>query len=122
MTHAAQNTVNGVASNGSDWVLDVVITDQNGDPLTGVDGDTWQFQIRSDERESSTVKTFSTGSTLTVTEAEGQTTLSIAIPQASISDLCGDYIIDIVSKATSGGRLTHRAHGQLTVKNAPIEF
>lgn len=122
-SHAAQNNVDGIASNGSDWVATVVLTDENGAQLTDVDADTWQMQIRENDTDTSALVTFSTADgTLTVTEGASETTLAIDVPQATIADLDGDYVIDVVSKAASGSRLTHRAHGNLTVRNAPIEF
>lgn len=121
-SHGAQNNVNGVISNGVTWYETVTLTDENGDPLTGVDADTWQFQFRSDPSSDSADLTLSTtGGTLTITEST-TTTMLINVPQASLSSLEGDYTADLVSKAASDGRLIHRAHGIVTFRNDPISF
>lgn len=121
-THAAQNTVTGLVSNGVTWVETIILTDEDGNQLTGVASDTWQFQFRCDPQNDSADLTLSTtDATLTVTEGATQTTLAISVPQDSLSALEGDYVADLVSK-TGAGVLTHRAHGTVTFRNDPIAF
>lgn len=121
-THAAQNTVSGLISNGATWSETVILTDQNGAQLTGVASDTWQFQFRLDPEASAAELTLSTtAGTLAVTEGASSTTLTILASQSSISALEGDYAADLVSK-TAGGTITHRAHGIVTFRADPIAF
>lgn len=121
-SHGAQNNVNGIISNGATWYETVLLTDENGDPLTGVDADTWQFQFRCDPSSDSADLTLTTADgTLTITEST-TTTMLINVPQASLADLDGDYTADLVSKAASDNRLIHRAHGTVTFRTDPIAF
>lgn len=121
-SHGAQNNVSGIISNGATWYETVVMTDQNGDPLTGVDADTWQFQFRCNPDSQSPDLTLTTADgTLTITEST-TTTMLINVPQASLANMVGDYTADLVSKAASDGRLTHRAHGLVTFRNDPVAF
>lgn len=122
-THAAQNTVTGLVSNGVTWVETVILTDQDGAQLTDVDADTWQFQFRADPESDSADLTLTTADgTLTVTEGASQTTLAINCAQSSLTNLEGDYVADLVSKAVADSRLTHRAHGIVTFRSDPIAF
>lgn len=119
----AQNTVSGAISNGVTWYEDVLLTDETGAQLTGVDSDTWQFQFRKDRCNASADLTLSTADgTLTINEGDSATILEIRVPQPSLSGLCGDYFADLVSKAESDGRLIHRAHGIITFVYEPIAF
>ena len=121
--HAAHNTVSGVVSNGVTWVETVILTDQDGNQLTGVASDTWQFQFRCNEHNKATDLTLSTtDGTLTINEGDTQTTLNINVPQGTISGMCGDYVADLVSKAASDGTLTHRAHGLVTFRDSPVAY
>lgn len=121
--HAADNTVAGTVSNGATWYETFQIKDQNGDDVTGLSSDTFQFQFRCSERDDSAVLTLSTtAGTLSVAESSGVTTVTINVPAASLSSMEGDYIADLVSKAASDSRLTHRAHGVVTFRNDPISF
>lgn len=121
--HAADNTVGGVISNGATWYETFQVKDQNGDDVTGLTSDTFQFQFRCSEDDDSAELTLSTtDGTLSVSESGGVTTVTINVPQATIADMDGDYVADLVSKAASNSRLTHRAHGVVTFRNSPIEF
>jgi hypothetical protein len=121
--HAADNTITGVISNGVTWYETFQIKDQDGNDATGLDEDEWQLQFRCSERETSAVLTLSTtDGTLTIEEDDGVTTLTINVPQATINNMEGDYVADLVSKAASDDRLTHRGHGLVTFRNDPIEF
>lgn len=118
-SHAAQNTVSGIVSNGATWYETIVLTDENGDPLTGVDADLWEFRFRCDgDSDTADLTLTTTDGTLTVTEST-ETTLLINVPVASISNLVGDYVADLKSTASVGGRITHRAHGVVTFRNDP---
>jgi hypothetical protein len=120
--HAAQNSVTGTISNGVTWYETVILTDQDGVQLTGVDADIWQLQLRCDERSDTTDLVLSTSDgTLTITEGAEQTTMLIDCAQSRLDSLEGDYVIDIVSK-DSDGRLTHRAHGVITIQESPVAF
>ena len=122
-SHAADNHVTGVISNGATWYETFQIKDQNGDDVTGLTSDTFQFQFRSSEDDDSAELTLSTtAGTLSVAESDGVTTVTINVPQATISNMDGDYVADLVSKAASDSRLTHRAHGVVTFRNDPIAF
>lgn len=119
---SAQNTVTGLISNGATWIETILITDQDGAQVTGVDTDTWQFQFRCDpESESADLTLSTTDGTLTITEGDTQTTLAINCPQSRLSGLEGDYVTDLVSK-TVAGIITHRAHGTIVFRNDPIAF
>lgn len=121
--HGADNTVSGFISNGSTWVETILLTDQDGSPLTGIDSDEWRLQLREDEESTSAVLTLSTtDGTLDIAVETDRTLFSINVPQASLSDLEGDYVLDIVSKAASDETLRHIAHGVLTVRNDPIAY
>lgn len=119
--NAAQNIVSGFVSNGVTWVEDVLIVDGNGAQVTGISSDTFQFQFRKERDGASSLVLSTTAGTLTITEGATQTTLSINVPQSSLSALTGDYFADLVSK-TAGGTLTHRAHGIITFLYDPIAF
>ena len=122
-SHAAQNTVTGLISNGATWYETITLTDETGAQLTGVAADTWQFQFRADAGSDTADLTLSTvGGTLTVTEGASSTTLLINVPQATIDDMEGEYVADLVSKDSSDSRLTHRAHGIVTFRSDPIAF
>lgn len=121
--HGAQNNIAGVLSNGAAWYQTISLTDENGSPLTGVNADTWQFQFRCSSEDTSTILALSTtDGVLTVTEGADSTTMLINAPQSSLASMDGDYTVDLVSKAVSDGRLTHRAHGIVTFRNDPIAF
>lgn len=121
--HAADNTVSGTISNGATWYETFQIKDQNGDDVTGLTSDTFQFQFRaSEELDSADLTLSTTDATLAVSESGGVTTVTINVPQATISDMEGDYVADLVSKAASNSRLTHRAHGIVSFRNDPIAF
>lgn len=121
--HAADNTWTNVVSNGATWYESLRIKDQNGEDVTGLTSDTFQLQFRCNEEDDSSVLTLSTtAGTLSVAEADGVTTLTVNVPQATISSMDGDYIADLVSKAASDGKLTHRCHGVVTFTNSPIAF
>lgn len=128
--HGARSTITGTISNGVTWYEDVAITDENGNQVTGIDTDEFQLQIR-ENRDSTAIKTFSTtdgagfGSatdTLTINEGASTTTLEIRISQADIDSLCGDYFIDLVSKAAADDRLIHWGHGMVSFTEDPVEF
>lgn len=121
--HAADNTVSGIVSNGATWYATFQLKDQNGDDVTGLTSDTFQFQFRCSEDDDSAVLTLSTtDGTMSVAEDAGVTTVTVNVPAASLSSMDGDYIADLVSKAASDSRLTHRAHGVVTFRNDPISF
>jgi len=121
-THAAQATVSGLISNGATWYEVFALLDENGDPLTGVSADEWRFQFRCDPKDSSPSLTLTTtDGTLTIVEATA-TTLTINVPQDSLSALEGDYVADLVSKGAIDSRLIHRAHGIVTFRADPIAF
>lgn len=121
--HAADNHVTGTISNGATWYETFQVKDQNGDDVTGLTSDTFQFQFRCSEDDDNAELTLSTADgTLSVAEAGGVTTITINVPQATISDMDGDYVADLVSKASSDSRLTHRAHGIVSFRNDPIAF
>lgn len=119
--HAADNTVTGVISSGATWFETFQVKDQNGDNVTGLTADTFQFQFRCDEGDDSTKLVISTPTELSVSELNGATTVTINVPQSTISSMCGDYVADLVSKA-SDGKITHRAHGLVTFRNDPVSF
>lgn len=121
--HAADNTVTGVISNGATWFETFQIKDQSGNDVTGLTSDTFQFQFRCDEGDVSTKLVISTtGGELSVSELNGATTVTINVTQSTISSMCGDYVADLVSKAASDGKITHRAHGVVTFRNDPVAF
>lgn len=120
--NSAENRVDGEISNGADWYEECLLTDEDNDPLTGVAEDTWQFQFRKCEGEATDLVLSTTAGTLTVTEEAERTVLLINCPQTSLTNMCGDYIADLVSKDSSNSRLTHRAHGVVTFLKAPIAF
>ena len=122
-SHAADNTVTGVISNGATWYETFQIKDQNGDDVTGLSSDEFQFQFRCSGNDDNAVLTLSTtDGTLSIDESDGVTTVTINVPQSTISSMRGDYVADLVSKAASDSRLTHRAHGTVTFRNDPVAF
>lgn len=121
--HAADNTVSGIISNGVTWYEEFQVKDQNGDDVTGLTLDAFQFQFRcSEDRDESELTLSTADGTLSVAEAGGVTTITINVPQSTIADMEGDYVADLVSKAASNSRLIHRAHGVVTFRNDPIAF
>lgn len=119
--NSAENSVSGEVSNGATWYEECLLTDEDNEPLTDVDDHTWQFQFRKCEGDTAELTLSTTTGTLTVTEEAERTVLLINCPQSSLTNMCGDYIADLVSKAPSG-RLYHRAHGRVSFKNSPIAF
>lgn len=118
--HAADNTVSGVISAGATWSETATIKDQNGDDVTGLTGHSFQFQFRRCSDDSPDLTLSTAEGTLSISESEGVTTLTINVPQASLSSMCGDYIADLASK--TGSTITHRAHGIVTFRNDPVAF
>ena len=120
--HGAQNNLTGFISTGADWNEVITLVDQNGDQITSVSADSFQFQFRACEDETSATLTLSTAaSTLSITEG-ATTTVTIACPQTSLSAIEGDYVADLVSKDSVTSDLTHHAHGIVTFKTSPIAF
>lgn len=119
--HAAQQSLNGVISNGSTWSETITLVDANGDQITGVEAHTFQLSLKANRNDAAAELTLtSAASQLTVTVGASTTTLAILATQAVISNLEGDYICDLVSK--TGSTLTHRAHGTVTVGNDPVAY
>lgn len=120
--HAAQNDVSGRISNGVTWYEDVKLVDQDGNQITGVDLDIWQFQFRKIRTDAADLTLSTTAGTLTITEGATETILGIRAAQSVVSEMAGDYFADLVSKAASDDRLIHRAHGIVTFLDDPIAF
>ena len=121
--HSADNTVSGIISNGADWAETFTLVDETGAQVTGVSADTFQFQFRACEDETSATLTLSTtASTLSVSEGGSSTTITIDCPQSSLTNIEGDYVADLVSKDSVTSDLTHHGHGIVTFKNSPIAF
>lgn len=121
--HGATNTLSGFISNGADWNEVITLVGSDGTQVTGVSADSFQFQFRSCEDETSATLTLSTSaSTLSITEGGSSTTVTIACPQTSLTNLEGDYVADLVSKDSVTSDLTHHAHGIVSFKKSPIAF
>lgn len=60
---------------------------------------------------------------LTIIEDDGgnETILRVNVPYTTISGMCGDYIVDLVSKDPDE-KLTHWAHGTATFRQSPVSF
>lgn len=122
-SHFAMNTVTGGISNGATWVETITLVDEDGAALTGVAADEWRLTLRADEDQDTADLTLTNavGGELTVTEGT-TTTLDINCPQSSLDALDGDYVIDIVAKDSVTDKLTHYAHGLISVRNDPIAW
>lgn len=123
----AQALLSGTISNGASWYEDVAMT-EDGTAISGSPASwTWTMTFREEDTDDSAVLTLTTatGGGLTVTQGATETTLAIRVAKASLSDLDGDYVVDLKSLDTSdttydsAGRTRHWAHGIVTVRNEP---
>lgn len=121
--HAAENTLSGSVSNGATWSVNYILRNYNGDNVTGYSADTFQWQFRtSEENDAADLTLSTTAGTLSVSETDGVTTVTVNAAQSVIAGMCGDYVSDLVSKDSVTGNLTHHGHGIITFNNSPIEF
>jgi hypothetical protein len=127
--HGAWIDILGVVSANADWNEVVVIETGNLStgfaPSTGFTNDTWHLTFRKSTCVGAgadlTLSSSSTDAGLTYTESSTLSTLLISTTLGTLAALNGDYTVDIASKST-GGVLTHWAHGVITVQNDPVSW
>jgi hypothetical protein len=118
---SAHNLISGEVSNGSTWSDTFTLLSRTGANVTSVTGHTFQLQFRAASEDASAELTLTSGDSQVVpTENGGVTTITITVAQDDISSMEGDYVADLVSK--TGSTLTHRGHGKVTFKTAPVAF
>lgn len=113
----AKGIINGTISNGVSWIESFQVS-VDGAEISGASTSAWQLNLR-DEGGTVVLSVSESAGTLTVTQSTTYTLFQIDVPYASLSDLCGDYQIDLVEE-TSGGDRVHWAHGVLTVRDEPL--
>lgn len=97
---------------GSNWDLNVVYKDANGNPIN-LTGYTAAMQLRQNYNSDTAVLTLSTSDGgITITGAEGKLVLSATAAQTGALD-AGFYVYDL--EITSGGVVTRLIQGQITV-------
>ena len=123
--HGAQVTIEGCVSANADWNEVIVITVSTGStfaPATGFSNDEWHITFRSQRDCNPALTLSSTDGTLTYTEASTQSLLTIAATVGTLSNLDGNYVIDLASKSTAGV-ISHWGHGDsFTVYNDPVSW
>ena len=85
---------------------------------------TFQLQIREKPDDTSATKTLSTtGGELIITDDDNgdPTILRINVSSSFMTDLEGDYYLDLVGKDLND-KLTHWAHGIVSFQKSPIAF
>lgn len=118
---SAHNIISGEVSTGATWSEVFILRDQDGNDVTGVEGDDLQFQFRCFEDDTSPSLTLtSDDSEVTASEGAGVTTVVIYCAQSRLGGMEGDYVADLVSK--DGDVLTHRGHGTVTFRKSPVAF
>ena len=97
---------------GSNWDLNVVYKDANGNPIN-LTGYTAAMQLRQNYNSDTAVLTLSTSNGgITITGAQGKLVLSATAIQTGALD-AGFYVYDL--EITSGGVVTRLIQGQVTV-------
>ena len=121
---AAACDLEGVISNGVTWVEDLNIT-EDGTAVAGTPTAwTWTITLKEDY-DSSPIFSISTSDYIDVTQGTDSTVLSVGVPKSLLTNLKGDYLMDIKSIDGSDlsidpeGRSRHWAHGPITVRNEP---
>lgn len=121
----ARALLSGYISNGVTWYEDVAMT-EDGTAISGSPASwTWTMTFRESTEDDSAVLTLTTADDLTISQGATETTLQIRVAAATLTDLEGDYIVDLKSlntsdtTADSAGRSVHWAHGTVTVRNEP---
>src|SRR5262245_5142305 len=122
---AAKGIISGEISNGITWQEDIEIT-EDGTAISGSPASwTWTLTLREDFETPAVLSLATGGSGLTVTQGTDSTLLSIGVAQSSLTNLVGEYIIDIRSLDTSSttvdsaGLSKHWGHGTVLVRNEP---
>ena len=119
VTSGARGTVAGIVSNGATWVEDIQIA-ENGAPITSADTMTWQFNFRQNDQTLSAALSLSTATgTLTIVQGTTETTVQIRVASSLLTNIEGDYIADLASRAVDG-TVTHWLHGIVTFIKEPV--
>jgi hypothetical protein len=113
----AKGIISATLSNGVSWVESFRI-DVAGAEISGADTSAWQLNLR-DESGSVVLSVSESAGTLTVTNNTTYTLFEINVPYSSLSDLCGDYRIDLVEQTAAGVRV-HWGSGVATVRDEPV--
>lgn len=122
----ARGIIRGSVSNGVTWNEDIAIT-QDGTAIPGSPASwKWYLMVREDYETAPILTLTTTAGTLSVTQGADSTTLSIRVPRASLTNIIGNYVVDIASVDTSdtspdsAGESIHWAHGDVEFRNEPV--
>jgi hypothetical protein len=110
---AADFLINGTLSNGATW-QETFSLSIDGAEIEDADTSSWRLIFKKCDGGSVDL-TLSSGSEITVTQNTTETIFEIDCPQSSLSNLCGDYFVDLVQK--NGADIFHRGSGRMTVNN-----
>lgn len=122
----ARGIISGSISNGVTWSEDIEIT-EDGTAISGTPASWgWYLMVREDYETAPILSLTTTAGTLVVTQGTDSTTLSIRVARASLTQIIGNYIVDIASVDTSdtspdsAGESVHWAHGLVEFRNEPV--
>lgn len=117
----ARGILSGVIPNGATWWENVEIT-EDGTVVASADTWVWRMTIREDYDDSPVLTLTTADGTLTISQGSSSTTLQIRVAHTSLSDINGDYIVDLASMDTSTtpDRVIHWAHGIVTFRYEPV--
>lgn len=121
LSNGALFTISGEVSNNATWDEYIYFL-ENGSGMT-LTGLSFQLQFRCSEEDTSSSLTLSTADAqLSITTDDNDIqVLRVNVPYTTISEMSGDYVMDIVSK-DNDSKLTHWAHGTVTFTQNPIAF
>ena len=118
---SARGIISGTISNGATWWEDVEIT-EDGTVITSADSWVWHLTVREDYETAPILTLTTADGTLTISQGSTSTTLQIRVAYTVLSDIIGDYIVDIASidTSTNPDKVVHWAHGIVTFRNEPV--
>lgn len=115
---SAKRRLDGVVSNGATWT-DTIILSDDGAEISGASSGEWRLTLRCTFASSADLTLSSGDSELVITQNTDYTSITLDVAPATLANLCGDYHADLVHE-TTGGDITHWAHGVITVQDDPI--
>lgn len=115
---SARRKINGIVSRGATWADTLRLSD-DGAQISGADSGEWRLTLRKCGSDSIDLTLSTVGATLVVTQSTTYTQIAIDCPASSLSSLCGDYHADLGHEST-GGDVTHWAHGTVTITEDPV--
>ncbi len=114
----ARGIIAGTISNGATWSEAFEIT-ENGTFVTNADTWDWKLKLRKTYDSGADLTLTTDDGTLTVVNGASSTTVTILVAYTAMTDLEGEYIIDLASKDGSNV-VVHWGHGSVTIRNEPV--